>query len=175
MFLFKQFESGLAEVIVEDALRRDAEAVKQVVDGADHHRRTAHEVLDVLGCLVILQVGLVHHIVDKARGVLDTGGVRGGIRTVESEVELEVRELPLDLGEVLKIEGLDKGARSVEEAHLAAGLQSLEEVHDMAPQRGHTGSTANEYVLLLLGIVLRKKELSERTADPNLVARRYGR
>ena len=57
---------------------------------------------------MVLEVGLVHHVVDEAGGVLHAGGVGGRVRTVEGQGEVEVRELLLDLGEVLQIEGLDE-------------------------------------------------------------------
>ena len=44
----------------------------------------------------------------------------------------------------------------------------------MASQRSHTGATTHEDIFLRIRIVLRKKELTERTGDPNLVARLAG-
>ena len=85
-------------------------------------------------------------------------------------MELEVRELFLDLGEIFQIEGFHEAARSIEEVHGAVGLQSLEEVHYMAAKRSHTGTAADEDVFHILGIVLREEELAERTADDDLVA-----
>ena len=107
--------SRLREVIVQNALRLHSKAVKQFVDGSDHHRRSAHKVLDVLRSVVVLEIGLVHHIVNETCRVLDSSGVSCRIRTVKGQMEVEVRELLLDLGVVLKVECLDKAARSIEE------------------------------------------------------------
>ena len=89
-------------------------------------------------------------------------------------MEVEVRELLLDLGVVLKVECLDKTAGTVEEMNLLPGLEGLEQMHDMASQRSHAGATTHEDIFLRIRIVLRKKELTERTGDPNLVARLAG-
>ena len=57
----------------------DAEVVEHVDDGAAHGAGAAHVVLYVLGGGVVLEVGLVHHVVDEARGVLHAGGIGCGI------------------------------------------------------------------------------------------------
>ena len=116
--------SRLREVIVQNALRLHSKAVKQFVDGSDHHRRSAHKVLDVLRSVVVLEIGLVHHIVNETCRVLDSSGVSCRIRTVKGQMEVEVRELLLDLGIVLKVECLDKAARSIEEVYLTLCFES---------------------------------------------------
>ena len=120
---------------------------------------------------MLLEVGLIHHIVHEACGVLHAGSICCRVRTVKGKVELEVRELLLDLCEVLEIEGLHEGACAIEEADLATGLEGLEELHDVAAERSHTGTTAHEDVLDIVRIVLRKEELSVWAADGNLVTR----
>ena len=72
---------------------------------------------------MILEVGLVHHVVYKTGRVLDTRCISGRIRTVKSQMEVEVREVLLDLGKVLKVERLDKTAGTVEEMNLLLGLE----------------------------------------------------
>ena len=47
----------------------------------------------VLGRIVILQVGLIHHVMHKTRGVLHACCVCGRIRTVQSQMEMEIREI----------------------------------------------------------------------------------
>ena len=100
-----------AEVVVENALRLNSEAVKQAYDRIDHHWRSAHEVLDILRSVVVLQIGLVHHVVNEACHVLHAGCISCRIRTVEGEMEVEVRALLLDPGIVLAVEGLDNACR----------------------------------------------------------------
>ncbi len=160
----------LTEVVVEYAFGRYTEAVEEPVHCAYHHRRAAHEVFDILRSLVVLEVGLIHNIMYKSGGVGHSGGICRRVRTVESEVELEVRELFLDLGEIFKIESFHEAARSIEEVHGAGGLHGLEEMHYVAAQRGHTGTAAHEDVFHVDGIILRQEELSERAADGDFVA-----
>ena len=61
---------------------------------------------------MVLEVCLVHHVVHKACGVRNACGIGCRIRAVKGQMELEVRELLLKFGEVLKVEGLDKGTRA---------------------------------------------------------------
>ena len=123
---------------------------------------------------MLLEVGLIHHIVHKACNILDSCCICCRIRTVESEMEVEVRELLLDFSEILEVEGLDEGACTVEEVNRLAGLESLEELHNVAAQRSHTCTASDEDVLLGVRVVLRKEEVTERTAYHNLVARLAG-
>ena len=118
---------------------------------------------------MVLEVGLIHDIVHEARGVFHAGCVCCGIRTVEGQGEVEVREFLLDLGEILQVEGLDEGACAVEEPDRLLGPERLEKMHDVAAERGHTGAAADEDILLRVRIVLRKEELSVRAADHHLV------
>ncbi len=89
-------------------------------------------------------------------------------------MEVEVGELPLDLGEILEVERLDQGAGTIEEVDLPLGPERLEQMHDMAAERCHAGAATHEDVFLAVRIVLRKEELSVRTADPHLVTRLAG-
>ena len=93
------------------------------------------------------------------------------VRTVKRKMELEVRELLLELREVFEIECLDESACTIEEVDLASCLERLEELHDVAAERCHTGAAADEYVLDVVRVVLREEELSVRAADHHLVAR----
>ena len=97
---------------------------------------------------MVLQIGLVHHVVNEACHVLHAGCISCRIRTVEGEMEVEVRELLLDLGIVLEVEGLDKASRTVEEMNFLLGLEGLEEMHDVASERCHTCTSTDEYILL---------------------------
>ncbi len=107
---------------------------------------------------------------DKAGGVLHACSICCGIRTVQGQGEVEVREFLLDLCEVFKIEGFHQGAGSVEEAHGLFGLERLEQVHDVAAERCHTGAAAHKDVFLSVGIVLREKEFSVRAGNHHLVS-----
>ena len=110
---------------------------------------------------MVLKVGLVHNIVNETSYIRNAGCISCRVRTVE--VELEVRELSLDLSEVLKVECLDECTCSIEEMHCLLGLKGLEELHNVAAERSHTCSTTHEDVLLAVRVILRKKELSVRT------------
>ena len=68
-----------AEVVIGDVLGLDAEVVEHVDDGAAHGAGAAHVVLYVLGGGVVLEVGVVHDLVDEAGGVGHAGGVGGRI------------------------------------------------------------------------------------------------
>lgn len=170
-FSFLVFGRLTSEVVKENVLGSDAEAVEQVENALGHHWGTAHEVLYVFGCIVVFEVGLVHYIVDEAGNIFHACCICCGIGTVESKMEVEIREILLNFGEVFKIEGLDKRTRAVEEMYLTTGLESLEELHDVAAERCHAGAAAHEDVFLIVGIVLREEELSVRTADHHLVTR----
>ena len=123
---------------------------------------------------MVLQVGLVHYIVNEAGSILNAGCISCRIRTVKGKSEVEVRELLLNLCEVLKIEGLYKSTGAIEEANGLLGLQGLEQMHDVAAKRSHTSTTTYEDVFLGVGIVVRKKELAVRTGNHNLVTRLAG-
>ena len=120
---------------------------------------------------MVLEVGLVHHIVDESCHVLHSCCIGCRIRTVEREVEVEIRELLLDCREVFEVECLHESPRSIEEVNFLLGLQGLEKLHNVAAERCHTCTATHEDILLRIRIVLRKKELSERTADNHLVTR----
>ena len=120
-----------AEVIEQDILSWHAEVVQHVYYRLRHHWRTAHEVDDAFWLIVLLEVCLVKHVVNEACNIRYTCLVSLRIWTVQSEVELEVRELLLDLLEVLEVECLLQRTSTIEEINLTAGLNGLEEVHDV--------------------------------------------
>ena len=91
-----------------------------------------------------------------------------------SEGKVEVREFPFDFCEIFEIERLDEGTCSIEEADGLFGLEGLEKVHDMAPERCHSGATTNEDLFLGIRIIGREEELSVRAADHDLVTRLAG-
>ena len=136
------------EVIVENALRLNSETVKQTNYRIDHHWRSAHEVLDILRSIVILQICLVHDVVYEACHILHARCISCRVRAVKSEMEVEVRELLLNLSIILEVEGLDKASRTIEEVYFLLGLEGLEEMHDVAPERCHAGTTTDEYIFL---------------------------
>ena len=82
-----------SEVIKADIGIVHTEGVEEIQYRLGHHRRTAEVVLDVLGSVMLLEVGVAHNRSDEARGVLDTQLVGLRVRTIQREVEMEVREL----------------------------------------------------------------------------------
>ena len=88
LFLFRSFGSS-AEVIKTNIGIVHSEGVQEIQYRFCHHRRTAEVVLDVLGSVMLLEVGVAHHRSDEARGVLDTELVCLRVRTVERQVEME--------------------------------------------------------------------------------------
>ena len=133
-----------AEVVEGDVFALDAEVVEHVDDGFGHGSGAAHVVFDVLGCGVVLEVGLVHDVVDEAWGVGYASFVGSGVGTVEGEMEVEVGEILLELTEVVEVEDLVEGAGAVEVVHLSVGaVECAREVHNLSTQRGHAGATAD--------------------------------
>lgn len=93
---------------------------------------------------MVLEVGVVHHVVDEARGVWYAGFVGCGVGTVESKMEVEVGEVLLQLMEVVEVEDLVEGAGAVEVVHLSVGaVERAGEVHNLCTQRSHTSASAN--------------------------------
>ena len=82
-----------AEVIVHDRFRIYTETVEHADHSLRHRAGTAHVIFDIFGRIVILQVGLIHHVMHKTRGVLHACCVCGRIRTVQSQMEMEIREI----------------------------------------------------------------------------------
>ena len=68
-----------AEVVVGDVFGLDTEVVEHIDYSTAHGAGAAHVVLDVLWGGVVLEVGVVHDLVDEAGGVGHSGGVGGGI------------------------------------------------------------------------------------------------
>ena len=120
-----------AEVIEQDILRWHSEAVKKVDNRLGHHWRSTHKVDDALWLGVVLEICLVENVVYKAWNIRNTSLISLWIGTIQSEVELEVRELLLDLVVVVEVEGLLERTSTVEEVNLATRLKSLEEVHNV--------------------------------------------
>ncbi len=132
-----------AEVVEGDVFALDAEVVEHVDDGFGHGSGTAHVVFDVLGGWVVLEVGLVHNVVDEAGGVGYAGFVGCWVGTVEGQMEVEVGEVLLELTEVVEVEDLVEGAGAVEVVHLSVGaMERAREVHNLSTQRSHAGATA---------------------------------
>ena len=148
LFLFRSFGSA-SEVIKADVCVINAQRVEQVEDGLGHHRRTAEVVLDILGSVMLLEVRVAHHRSDEARGVLDTELVCLRVRTVERQVEMEVRKLLLQREEIVEEEDFVDSTCAVEIVHLTvAAVAGLEHVHDLRTQRRHTGTTTDPDHLL---------------------------
>ncbi len=104
-----------SEIVKENILRRHSKTVKQFDYRLCHHRRTAHQIDYVLRVLVVLEISLIKNIVDKACSICNSCCISLRIRTVKCKIELEVREVFLDLVIVFKVECLFQAACSIEE------------------------------------------------------------
>ena len=122
--LFKYFGST-TKVIEHNHVVLNAQRVEQVKHSLGHHRRTAQVVLDVLWSVVLLEVGVAHHWSNEARSVLYAQCISLRIWTVQSQVEVEVRELLLQLQEVLQEEYLVNSTSTIEVVHLAIGSLTI--------------------------------------------------
>src|SRR5690606_33984549 len=136
-------------------------------------------VFDILRRRVVLEVIVVETLVDEpdvtvaflvVETLLDLPVVlRKGLG--EADVEPEVRELLLDVAEVIHVEELLPGTTAVPVGHLPGGLFRLEQVENMSTEGSHTG-TATDIDHFAVGRV--DVELPVRTRDRNLVARLPG-
>ena len=133
-----------AEIVEHYVFALDTEVVEHIDDGFGHRSGAAHIVFDVLGGGMVLEVGVVHHVVDEAGCVGYAGFVGCGVGTVESQMEVEVGEVLLELMEVVEVEDFVEGAGTVEVVHLSVGaVERAREVHNLCTKRSHTGATAN--------------------------------
>lgn len=82
-----------AEVIVHDRFRIYTETVEHADHSLRHRAGTAHVIFDILRRIVVFQISLIHHVMHKARSVLHACCVCGRIRTVQSQMEMEIREI----------------------------------------------------------------------------------
>ena len=122
---------------------------------------------------MLLEISVAHHRSYEARSVADACCVGLGIGTVQSQVEVEVGEILLQLQEVIEERNLLKRTCSVEVVHgtiaiLGLHAVTLEHMHDLCTQRSHTGTTANPNHLAARTIY--GTELSVRTTHDHLVA-----
>ena len=118
---------------------------------------------------MILQVCVVHYLMDEARRIFHACGICCGIWTVECQVEVEVGILLLQSEEVVKIEDLVERTSTIEVVHLTVGgVERLRHVHDLRTERGHTGTTTYPDHLTF-GVEVRV-EITERSAHRHLVA-----
>ena len=79
---------------------------------------------------MLLEVGVAHHWSNEARSVLYTQCISLRIWTVQCQVEVEVRELLLQLQEVLQEEYLVNSTSAIEVVHLAIGSLTLFKLND---------------------------------------------
>ena len=161
-----------AKVIKADHVVFDAERVQEVEDGLCHHWRTAEVVLTVFGCLMSLEVGVAHNGSHEARCVLDTCCICLRIGTVESEVEVEVGEVLLELQEVIEERNLLQRAGTIEIVHGALTVfilhtVTLQHMHDLSTQRSHTGTTTDPNHLTTCAVL--RTELTIGAAHDDLI------
>ena len=93
---------------------------------------------------MVLEVGVVHHVVDEAGGVGYASFVGCWVGTVEGQMEVEVGEVLFELMEVVEVEDFVEGAGAIEVVHLSVGaVERARQVHNLCTKRSHTGATAN--------------------------------
>ena len=153
------------EVVIGNVFFLDTQIVEHLEHGRVHHRWAADVVLDVFRSGMVLQIVVVQHLMNEA-GV--TVPIVLGLRFGEGDVELEVGKLLLDLAEVIHIEQFPHTATTVPIRHLAIGLEVLEQLEDVAPQRCHACPTAD---VDHFGISVLDKELAVGSGDRHLVSR----
>ncbi len=95
---------GLTEIVEHDAIGIHAEAIEHLLNRLTHRAGSAHVILDVFGCVVIFQIGFIHHLVYESHGVRHTGFVGLGVGTIQREVEMEVGIFFFQRMEIIKEE-----------------------------------------------------------------------
>ena len=119
-----------------------------------------------------LEIGVAHDGSHEARGVLDSSCIGLGIGTVESEVEVEVGEVLLELQEVVEERNLFQRTGTIEVVHGTLAVfvlhaVALEHVHDLSTQGSHTGTTADPNHLAACAVL--RTELTVRATHDDLV------
>ena len=84
-----------------------------------------HKYSDVLWSVVLLEVGVAHYWSNEAWSILHAQCISLRIWTVQSQVEVEVRELLLQLQEVFQEEYLINCTSAIEVVHLAIGSLTI--------------------------------------------------
>ena len=95
-----------SEIVVMDVFRLHTQRIEHLVDSRAHRAGAAHVILDVLGIVMILQIGVVDHLMHKARSVAYARCVGCRIRTVERQMEMEIGKILLKLQEIVEIKHL---------------------------------------------------------------------
>lgn len=67
---------------------------------------------------MLLEVSLIHHVVHKACNIWNSCLISCRVRPVKRKMELEVRELLLNLAVILKVESFLETACAIEEVDL---------------------------------------------------------
>ena len=118
---------------------------------------------------MILQVVIIHHLMNETSCIFHTSSISSRIWTVECQVEVEVREVFLQSEEIIQIEYFIQSTCTIEIVHLTiGGMQRLTHMHNLCTQRSHTGTTTYPNHLALR--IKDRMELSIRTAHSHLVA-----
>ena len=89
--------ASCAEVVVHKHLGGNTEIPKHFLHGTRHGAGTAHIIFDVFGRLVVFEVMVVKHLMDKS-GI--TCPVVFGLRIGKGNIELEIGEIALDSPEI---------------------------------------------------------------------------
>ena len=121
-----------SEVVEHQVLCRNAKIVEHLLNSFRHRTRTTHIVFNIFRSFVILQVSFVDYVVNESRSILHACSISSRVRTVECQMESEVREVLFDLQEIFQIEHLIQRTGTIEVRHLTIScMQCLSHVHDL--------------------------------------------
>ena len=127
-----------SEVIEAYILWWDTEVVTHLENRSVHQRRSTEVELDILRSIVLSEVVIDHSLVyETCKAVTFIFHVLFSVPIIfwqwlrKDYVELEVRELFLNVTEVFQVEELTLRTSTVPEAHLTVGLQRVEQVEEV--------------------------------------------
>ena len=101
---------NLSEIIEKEHIARHTKVLQHTFHCIGHRPRAAHIVFYIFRSIVILQIVVIDHLVDKAHIACP---VIFRLRIGKSDMELEVRKFSLYLAEVFFIENLVFGAGTI--------------------------------------------------------------
>src|SRR5690606_21975793 len=140
-----------SEIVESDVFLGNSELVQHLEDGGIHQGRAAEVVFHVFWRGVVFEVVVVQALVDKSDVPVALGVVKTLLdlpvilreRLRKPDVELKVREFLLDSAEVIYVEQFLPRTAAVPVRYFPVCPFRLEQVEDMCPERGHTGSPAD--------------------------------
>src|ERR1700722_6177336 len=134
---FRGQETQLSLKFVKaDLAWRYAEFCQHLTTGFNHHRGSAKVIFDCFWVLVMMEIIIEHHFVNKA-GQPGPPVFRQGRRKrqVETEGGVHFRQGK----KIVIIENFLLRTGTVPETYLASGFLRLEKMGKMSPERRHTG------------------------------------